>query len=238
MPALIKSSPAMASGLLVALKQEVSVASASELVLRADYCCIASYAERWSAALRVGAPTPLPAPAVINYYNLLSPPALASVTTNIAQGLCYFSCQFSAPRDSTTSADGSTSPEFETTEQSIIQSQQVSGTSTSTTQKTLWNPEAGQYQQATITRNMPWTLRYSAETKTITATTASLLQVDPFLFIGPLYISEATGYSVSTVTDYRSETFVSSKGQRRFSLTGQIYYVAKQSDTISVSFNS
>lgn len=234
MAAIIKSSAAMANGSLVALSQEVSISSASELSVRAEYCCLAAYADRWSAALRVGAPAPLPVPSVINYYNLLAPPALASVSTNISQGLCYFSCQFSAPRDSTTSPDGTTAPQFETTTQSTIQTQQISGSYTITSRRYVWNAETRAYELKIITKNIPWTLRYQAETKTVTANTSSLLGGDPNLFIGDLYISAGNGRVVPQI-DYRSEAFVSSKGERRFSLTGQISYVDATPPRISES---
>lgn len=250
MSAVIKASPSLVSGGLVVVSQEVSVQSASELSLDAEYLCLANNAARWTAALRVGAQPPLPPPETINYYNLLSPLTLAGVTVNVRHGLCYFSCQFTAPRDPTTPIDGENpvAPQFETTTQSIIQQQQLSGSANVNTSRWQCDPQTREWKYVQSAVSRPWAFVYNAETKTVTASTESLLGGDPSLFIGSLYISEPRflqgnagllaasrpsgggardidyGNRYAAITSYRSETSVSSTGQRRYSLTGSIQY--------------
>lgn len=253
MSALIKASSSLTAGGLVVVSQEVSVQSASELTLNAEYLCLAANAPRWTDALRVGAGTPLPPPSTINYYNLLSPLTLASVTVNVRHGLCYFSCQFTAPRDPTTPIDGEdpVAPQFETTTQSIVQQQQLSGSGSVKRSRWQRDPQSREWEYVETNVSRPWAFIYYAETKTVTASSDSLLGGDPSLFIGSLYISEpvflqgnsglvgassgssggssetdigSTGYRA--LTNYRTESSISSTGQRRYSLTGSIKYIA------------
>lgn len=261
MPALVKSSTALGAGGLSLLRQEVRVQSASEIVLDAEYCCLPAYAETWTQRLRIGAPTPLPAPTVISYYNLLSPLALATVSQNTTQGLTYFSCSFSAPRDSTTPVDANnpTAPQFETTVTSQVQEQSLSGSYQYTTSEWFFTPPtgelgAGQWGRRDTTQTRNWAFEYDSETRTVTASSEQLVSGDPSLFIdaAALYISPprwktrplqgqwqytndgATRvwtfveeglnayYKIDTIT--RTESSVSSKGQRRYSLSIQKVY--------------
>jgi hypothetical protein len=250
MAALVKTSGSLASGGLTLLRQEISVQSASEIALSADYVCLPAYADKWAQSLRVGAPTPLPAPSSISYYNLLSPLALASVSQNISQGLCYFSCEFSAPRDATTPVDGTnpTAPQFETTVTSTLQEQALSGSYQYT--KKQWEYNNG-WSLVDTQRTRNWAFEYDSETKTISASSEQLVSGDPSLFINPadIYISAprwktlplgsytydpATRtfsiiegaldkfYRVDTIS--RTDSSVSSKGQRRYSLSMQKVY--------------
>ena len=238
MPALVKSSTALGAGGLSLLRQEVRVQSASEIVLDAEYCCLPAYAETWTQRLRIGAPTPLPAPSVISYYNLLSPLALATVSQNTTQGLTYFSCSFSAPRDATTPIDGTNpAPQFETTITSQVQEQSLSGKLSGT--YSLPSDE--------IIRpySIDFSFLYDSETKTITAADEQLTSEDPTLYINPeeLYISQPrflrlqqTGqpnfseppqlYYSAVIT--RTESRVSSKGSRSYSLSMQKVYRSVQ----------
>lgn len=250
MPALVKSSTALGAGGLSILRQEVRVQSASEIVLDAEYCCLPAYAETWTQRLRIGAPTPLPAPAVISYYNLLSPLALATVSQNTTQGLTYFTCSFSAPRDSTTPVDANnpTAPQFETTVTSQVQEQSLSG-SYQVTELLRWNydSDTNSWTRETTTYTRNWSFEYDSETKTVTASSESLVSGDPSLFISAadLYISQPRWktwpvgyYSTSPTGDVvrglgqfykediitRTESSVSSKGARRYSLSMQKVY--------------
>jgi hypothetical protein len=243
MAALVKTSTSLATGGLTLLRQEISVQSASEITLNAEYICLPAYADTWTQRLRVGAPTPLPAPTATSYYNLLSPLALASVSQNIAQGLCYFSCTFSAPRDATTPVDSEnpTAPQFETTVTSIVQEQSLSGTDTRVIVRWRYDASAGDWERSETTATTPWVFQYDSETRTVTASSEQLINSDPNLFIDPasLYISEprflsrGTGVNINTSREYivdtitRTESFVSSKGSRRYSVSMQKVYLPK-----------
>lgn len=236
MGAIIKASPALSSGSLVAVRQEINVGSSTEVTLDAEYVCLSTFADRWIAALRVGAPTPISPPSSLNYYNLISPLALNSVRHNVTQGLCYFSCSFSAPRNPTTEPDSgdSTQPQFETTTQSVVQQQQISGSYTTNASRLVRQSDGSfAIEDAEVSR--PYTAIYYAETKTVTASSESLLAAEPSLFVGSLYISplqflqgRSTGTRVKPTTSYRTETSISSTGQRRYSVTGQIQYFVEQ----------
>jgi len=240
MPALVKSSTALGAGGLSTLRQEVRVQSASEIVLDAEYCCLPAYADTWTQRLCIGAPTPLPAPSVISYYNLLAPLALATVSQNTTQGLTYFTCSFSAPRDSTTPVDANnpTAPQFETTVTSQVQEQSLSGSYKKSIQGALaWGGSSLGWVRESKEVTRTWAFEYDSETRTVTAASESLVTVDPSLFInaGDLYISQPRwrtnsvgsldNYYVDVIT--RSESSVSSKGSRRYSLSMQKVYVAE-----------
>jgi hypothetical protein len=206
MAALVKTSNNLAAGGLTLLRQEISVQSASEITLNAEYICLPSYADTWTQRLRVGAPTPLPAPTAIGYYNLLSPLALASVSQNISQGLCYFSCTFSAPRDATTPVDGSnpTAPQFETTVTSTVQEQSLSGSYSYITTRWEYNRDT-KWNQIDTTQTRNWAFEYDSETKTVTASSEQLVAGDPLLIIDPdqLYISPPRWKTVPLSTTTR-----------------------------------
>lgn len=227
MPAIIKSNSSLAAGNISLVDQSFSVSGSNDLVLKAKYLCLASYAQQWSAQLVIGVPPPVAAPSAISSYNLQRPLALSDVSVNIASGLAHFDCTFSAPRI-VTGAD--IADDLEIGETSSVELRQFQGSALQ-----VYTYKGKTYSFGT---KVSYNFDYYAETKTLSASHNDIYDIgETVLVTGNLYISDPfnlilpqswKGFRWQTThnkfVEYRREKSKSSTGSYRYSITASIRY--------------
>jgi hypothetical protein len=96
MAAIVKANPSLTSGGLAVLRRSFVTTDDGTMRYEADFCCLSSFATRWTPFFRTRAQPPTPLPAAMLQLQLTKTPELYDLTTETINGLTYFKASYSA----------------------------------------------------------------------------------------------------------------------------------------------
>ncbi len=96
MASIVKANSSLTNGGLAVLKRGFSTSDDGRMTYAADYCCLSSFAKKWTPYFKIKAQPPTPLPASVLELKLTKTPELSDLQTETMNGLTYFRATYSA----------------------------------------------------------------------------------------------------------------------------------------------
>lgn len=94
--AIVKANSSITNGGLAVLKRSFSTSDDGRMTYAVDYCCLSSFAKKWTPYFKIKAQPPTPLPASVLELRLTKTPELSDLQTETMNGLTYFRATYSA----------------------------------------------------------------------------------------------------------------------------------------------
>lgn len=96
MAAIVKANTSLTAGNLAVLKRNFASTDSGQMTYFCDYCCLESFAKKWTPYFKIGSKPPTALPANMLLLNLSKTPTLVDLQTESSSGLTYFKATYSA----------------------------------------------------------------------------------------------------------------------------------------------